>query len=241
MSWLFSRVLVEVYSEVDYWDGEPFARSSSIHTPQAFWPNDRTTEFSRPSRSGMTFGHSTGIPGEDLLTWFLEDSRARTYQPPEREKGLTESGQDSGKRWQGSFAKYDPDSSSWKTPLSLLGEGFTEYSGTWPRWGMMLDGECWAQSIPAYLIRENVSGLLPTPEASSHKIAGSIPYLERRRSIGKQLGITGHLALESGGGKANPQFLELMMGWPISWTELDALAMGKYQQWLRSHSDSCQE
>ena len=39
------------------------------------------------------------------------------------------------------------------------------------------------------------------------------------------------------GGKLNPQWVEWLMGWPIGWTDLAALATDKWQQWRRSHGD----
>ena len=35
--------------------------------------------------------------------------------------------------------------------------------------------------------------------------------------------------------QSNPCFLEWTMDWPIGWTELHVLEMGKFQQWLNSH------
>jgi hypothetical protein len=40
------------------------------------------------------------------------------------------------------------------------------------------------------------------------------------------------------GGRMNPDWIEWLMGWPISWTESAALATDKFQQWLRSHGKS---
>ena len=37
------------------------------------------------------------------------------------------------------------------------------------------------------------------------------------------------------GGQLNPTWVEWLMGWPLGWTALKPLAMGKYQQWQRSH------
>ena len=36
-------------------------------------------------------------------------------------------------------------------------------------------------------------------------------------------------------GWANPEFWELMMAWPIGWTDLKPLATDKFRRWLRSH------
>ena len=36
-------------------------------------------------------------------------------------------------------------------------------------------------------------------------------------------------------GLLNPEWLEWYMGWPMGWTELEPLAMDKYQEWLQQH------
>ena len=52
-----------------------------------------------------------------------------------------------GEKWRGSFVKYDPDSSLWRThQCSLLGD-LDEFLETWPQWGLMRDGECWEQQM----------------------------------------------------------------------------------------------
>lgn len=45
-----------------------------------------------------------------------------------------------------------------------------------------------------------------------------------------KLANTGHL---------NPEFLEWFMGWPIGWTGLEPLEMGKFREWLQSHGANC--
>ena len=39
------------------------------------------------------------------------------------------------------------------------------------------------------------------------------------------------------GGSLNPTWVEWLMGWPLGWTSLDALAMDRFQQWLRLHGE----
>jgi hypothetical protein len=36
-------------------------------------------------------------------------------------------------------------------------------------------------------------------------------------------------------GHLNPEWLEWFMGWPMGWTGLEPLEMGKYREWLQSH------
>ena len=78
MSWLFSRALVEAYSEGIFSDGEPSALLSGNPIPQAYCAPDKTKEFSRLSRFGMTYAPLTENRGEELLTWYLAGFPART-------------------------------------------------------------------------------------------------------------------------------------------------------------------
>ena len=40
------------------------------------------------------------------------------------------------------------------------------------------------------------------------------------------------------GGKLNPRWVEWLMGWPIGWVSLDALAMDRFQPWRQQRFDS---
>jgi len=167
MSWLFSQVLVEEYLGDISSDGEPSVQSSGSHTQQAYCAPDKMTAFSRLSRFGMTYKPLTESRGEELLTLYLAAFHAKTSPQLEREKELTENGQECGEKWHASFTKYDPDSSSWKThQCSLLGD-LDEFSETWPRWGLMRDGECWEQQTLAHRTNETESGL-PDGETFFH-------------------------------------------------------------------------
>ena len=168
MSWLFSQVLVEEYLGESCLDGEPSVQSNGNHTQLAYLSQDKMTVFSRLSRFGMTFKPLTENRGEELLTLYLEDFHAKTSQPQEKEQELTESDQACGEKWRGSFTKYSPDSRSWKThQCSLLGD-LEPFLETWPRWGLMRDGECWEQQTLEQTIRGTESGLSPNGVDSFH-------------------------------------------------------------------------
>lgn len=163
MSWLYSRALVAAYSEATCSDGAQSALLSGNPTPQAYLSLDKMTAFSRRSLSGMTFKPLTENLGADLLTWFLADSRVRTYPQLDEVQALKARGQACGRTWQGSLAKYDRNLSMWKTAqCSLLGD-LDEFSGTWPSWGMMHNGECWEQMTWVPRTAERESGLWPAP------------------------------------------------------------------------------
>jgi DNA (cytosine-5)-methyltransferase 1 len=78
MSWLFSRALVAEYSAATSQDGVHCAQLNVMPTQHQFWRNDKMMEPSRFSRFGLTLQLLTVTDGEAILTWFQEDSRAKT-------------------------------------------------------------------------------------------------------------------------------------------------------------------
>ena len=231
MSWLFSRALVEEYSEGICSDGEPSVQSNGNLTPQAYLCSDKMMGFSRLSRFGMTFRLLTADRGEALLMSYLEGFPARTSQPQEKAQGLTESDQGCGEKWQGSFAKYDPDTHSLRTHQCSLLEDLTESCQTLPAWGLMRDGECWEQPTLALRIRGTESGLWPTPTAHNAKETNAPSEAKRNEPT---------LASRVGG-KLNPTWVEWLMGWPLEWTDLKPLEMDKFQQWQQQHGEFLQQ
>ena len=323
VSWLYSQALVAAFLEENSLDGEPYAQLNVMPTQHKFWRNDKPMDASTLSRFGLTCAVLTEGRGEDLLTWYREAFLARTSAPQARAQESTASAADCGDKWQGSFAKYDHDSHSWRThQRSLLG-GFTEFSETWPRWGWMRDGACWEQTTAVPTTNESASGLWPTPVASDTgdrkscyaqggtPLSLAVKWPTPRASDGakggpNQRGSKGDLTLpsavmkwptprandaekrgaiandprnglpaavlhfptptatahkgwsknhnradtndridytiareaaESGEiGRLNPTWVEWLMGWPIGWTELKPLEMGRWREWLRQHS-----
>ena len=237
MSWLFSQALVEEFSAANSSAGAPSAPSSGTPTPQAYCSPDKMTEFSRLSRFGMTFRPSTEIRGEDVLTWCQAASRVRTSAQPEKAQASTAHAAECGGIWHASLAKYDRDSRLWKTRQSSLLAGLDEYSETWPKWGTMRDGECWAQNTPAQFIADTGYGFLPTPVLSDCNGGGwriksprlqmtSLKYFAHAKYANKNWK-TSHLI---------PEFVEIIMRFPLGWTELKPLETLKFQAWRRSLS-----
>lgn len=165
MSWHCSQALVAAFSAATCLDGAPSALSNTTHTPAAYYWPDKTTEHSRLSRFGMTSEPLTADRGAELLMWFREVSLARTSAQLAGVTGSTVSEVGSGRKWLGLLARFDRDTSTWRTPQSSLLEGLDEYSETWPRWGSMRNGESFLRPTPALLICESASGLWQTPVA----------------------------------------------------------------------------
>jgi DNA (cytosine-5)-methyltransferase 1 len=168
MSWLFSQALVAASSEANCSDGEPFAQLSVMPTQAKFWRNDKTMEFSSLSRFGLTLQLLTESHGEELLTWYLAGFHAKTLAQQEKVQESKAQEAECGKKWHGLLAKYDPLTHSWKTAQCSLLEGLEQSLQTWPRWGMMRNGECYLRPMLAHLISEKESGLLPNNETFFH-------------------------------------------------------------------------
>jgi hypothetical protein len=166
MSWLFSQALVEEYLGVTCSDGEQFAPLSGNPTHLAYLPPDRMTAFSRLSRFGMTFKPLTAGRGEELLTLYLAAFHAKTSAPQERVQESMEPDPGCGVTWRELLARYDLNTSSWRTPQFSLLEDSIEFSETWPRWGLMRDGVSYQRQTLVPPTSETEYGLLPTPLAS---------------------------------------------------------------------------
>jgi hypothetical protein len=250
MSWLFSQALVEEYLPESCSDGEQSAPLSGSRTQQAYCAPDKMTDFLRLSQFGMTYKPLTESRGEELLTLYREGFHAKTLVQQDEAQELTESAAGCGSKWHASFTKYDPDLCLWKThQCSLLGD-LDEFSETWPRWGLMRNGECWDMTNLAVNTGETEFGLLATPkkELFSHWASAKAKISTNgKRKSGVKVGsilwwdmTEQHLRL---GGQEETKMIpdpscgEVVMGWPMGWTELQPLEMDKFQEWQQQHGE----
>src|SRR5579863_4331290 len=135
--------LVECFSDIP-----AGLRSKSASIDEWCYCKGSETESFQNSQSGTISKHSTEIPGIELLKSFVRDGPAMTSAQPERCLVSTALKVDFGDTCRESLAKYDHHTCSWKTPLQSLFLDFSEFSGTWPRWGTMLDGRLLAGQTP---------------------------------------------------------------------------------------------
>ena len=248
MSYLFSRALVAEYLPESCSDGEPSVQSNGSPTQLAYLPPDKMTAFSRPSRYGMTFRPLTADRGEELLMSYLAAFRARTSALPERAQASPASAAECGDTWRGSLARFDHDTSSWKTAQHSLLEDSESFSVIWPRSGMTANGQCW--ELPTLERRTSAtgSGLWPTPVASDIS-SRSKPYAQGGTPLSLAVKWpTPTARCHKGGGNSmtrkdgksrsdmldwvveyqtgmrlNPTWVELLMGWPKDWTVLEPM------------------
>lgn len=128
--------------------------------------NESQTVFWTPLQSSETFADSSAMVTpqaiRDWLMSFRADSLAPMSPLPTQQGGalMQESEADCGEQWQNAFASFDQDSCSWRTPQHSLFGGWEPFLETWPQWGLMLDGECWALTMSEATISENEFGSL---------------------------------------------------------------------------------
>jgi len=72
----------------------------------------------------------------------------------------------------------------------------------------------------------------PTPCASDHRDRGHLgnPSVQRRQRIGKQVSLGQSVSPTSG--QLNPDWVELLMGWPKGWTSLEPVSSEVMEDWL---------
>lgn len=118
-------------------------------------------------------------------------SHAPTSALREKWRGSTESIADCGASISAPFARYSRDSSSWRTSQRCLGWEWEEFSGIWPRAGMMQSGNVY-RLLP---LVPRISGtgclFLPTPRALEQ---GSYT-LDRGDKTKRRLSLTGRARL----------------------------------------------
>lgn len=311
MSWHYLQGQEAVSSEGICWDGKQFAPSKLKTTLGGYCSKDNETESFHGFRYGTTLQRLTEDHGKGELMSFPGGSLVKTFQQQEKELASRANGRDSGAKWPGWLAKYDPDSCSWKTPqCSLLGD-LEEYSETWPQWGTMQDGACWELMTPEHHIEEKESGYWPTASARDWKDSPGMSQTginpdgtirkrtdqlaravyatpqsrdfrtgeghrwkdpNRSQNLNDQIAYIGGTQTrqtfptpktngfcsgsgaaqmvndlaESGkideqtrksmragnGGQLNPDWVELLMGWPKSWTSLNPISVIEYKKWL---------
>ncbi len=145
------------------------------------------------------------------------DSPAKTSQSQEiRQEYRTEHEAGYGQSAPVYLGSFDPDTPSLKTSQTFLMEsgelGLSEFSGTFPRSGMMRSGTVYQLPNLVRTTTEIGSGLWPTPTAHNAK-EGAYPseYTRKTPTLSAQAG-----------GKLNPEWVEWLMGFPINHTDLNA-------------------
>ncbi len=146
-----------------------------------------------------------------LGEWTLSaaGSLARTFQSLDSKKVFQASEAGYGLSTRESFARYDRDSRSWRTPQGCLIEGWATFSGRWPKSGTMRNGLLFRRAQWVRHFHEKECSLWPSPRASDRDNCGGSNARSKAKRNGTYVGRD-----------LNPEFQELLMGFPINWTAL---------------------
>ena len=205
-------------------------RSKNIHETSC--SQDSETDTCPTSPSGTTFQRLAACRGADQLTFFAEDSPAKTSVRRVKEQELPENVQDYGKSMRDSLEKCGLDLSLPKTHHCFALGDLELSSKTWPRWGIMLDGECSELGLSVRHIKETECGSWPTPCTRDYKGINSPEGLTRKDGKSRMDQLPNAVAY--GGtrtqpkGHLNPSWVEWLMGLPIGWTDLKPLVTDKF-------------
>ena len=176
------------------------------------------------------------------LTLSADVSPAKTYLLLENAEGLMqELAPGCGLKYPDLLAKYDPDTSSWRTSqrcfLETTAGGFSEYLETWPKSGMTVNGTAYRLETlmdvypQAHRTEESGSGLWPTPAARDYISEKCTPEFAAKRNdstSGRPLPwVMRHQPDkhpspgEHESGNLNPAWVCWLMGLPLDYLDLD--------------------
>lgn len=212
-------------------------------TRAEFYCNGKLTESYLASLSGTTCGHSTEGYGEEKSISSREDFLAQTFLPlgqtttkMERLGDLKENLQVCGRSIKESSRRFGLNMSGSKTHQISELKDLSESSKILPSWGIMLDGVCLGVGTLERTTTVSECGYLPTPTSHNSK-EGAYPaeYTRKTPTLSAQVG-----------GKINPDWNELRMGWPQGWTQIggkdsNQSVMAKTLEFVRSHGKYSQK
>lgn len=155
-------------------------QSKSNHTAKKCSGQGSETESCQSFLSLETSGNSMEDLGEEQLTFFVEDSPAKTSALRVKEQELPESVRDFGKSMRDSLEKFGLNLSLPKTHHCFELGGLELSSKTWPKWGMMQDGECWELGTLVRPTNETECGSWPTPCRRDYKGTNAPEGLTRK-------------------------------------------------------------
>ncbi len=172
----------------------------------------------------MMSWHSLAAMSEPSMS-YAEDSLVRmpASDKPNGESasGLTAHELDSGERSSDWPLTYDRRSSFWRTCQASLVPDLEQFSGTWPRSGLMRNGVAYLHPRPASPIDGTGSALLPTPAARDFRdLSAGKAFLSQRK-------------------RHSPSLATKLLERGVHWTMLSTayeVAMGFPSQWSAGES-----
>lgn len=257
MSWHYLQEPGEDFSLQRYLDGIQSRQSRLGNISNKSSLLGSVTASLNPSPSGTTSKPSTEPRGEEELTCFPEDSRAKTSVSRVRARGLSpELGRAFGLSTNELLTKFGLTLSLPKTHRCCGIADLTQSSKGLPVWGIMQNGVCLEVGMSARPINVTACGFWPTPNTfdgfgprSREALIKQFTVARPGRKSPANLREAVHpccypenlhdpeqYASDWGRGELNPDWTEWLMGWPIGWTGCAPLATDKYRLWLQQHS-----
>lgn len=240
MSYTFLQEQGEESSAECFSDIPAFVLSRLNLTAARSCSSDSGTESCHYSRYGMMSARSTERHGGEPSMSCVLEYPARRFQLLATEMNEDSLALTITKDSSESFVKWEPQSCSWRTHQHSLFEGLETFSGTWPRWGIMRDGACFRVPMSVAFTYESESGLkLPTTGASEYKGSSAKRFIGSPDFRGAKMS-EGLRTCEGDPIYLHPLFAELVMMWPLGWTDCTPLATDKFQRWFDSHGKHSQ-
>ena len=187
---------------------------------------------------------------QDKLISSTEDFHVRTFQLQVLEKAWEESEADCFSRSCAWPKKSSPNSYSLKTCQPLQVAGDFKLLEKLPRWGMIADGVLYPLQALEHYTKESDGSCWPTPQARAQTDTPAerkrhTPCLESAVMMyptprdNKTEGYSSErfrptlhqtiLQTESNGKRLCPRWVSVLMGYPTTWTDLEAWAMQWFQ------------
>lgn len=223
MSWLFSRALVGEFSGGNCSDGTQYAQLSVMPTQHKFSRNDKMMEFSDLSRFGLTCAVLTESHGKELLTLYLEDSRAKHLARHQEEELQLKT---CGPRCKESYQKLTQDLCLQRTYQEKQSQMQQLTSLEWvirPK-RLIFQRRTWVQTTYG-----KDFGYLHTPTTKANYSAESMQKWNSARNFTIAFGVP------------TPQNQCWLMGFPLGWIDIEPLGMHRFQSWLHLHSTCLQK
>lgn len=157
----------------------------------------------------------------DMWTLLVEDFRARTSVLPENVRVLKENVRGCGVKCIELYGKLDLSTSSLKTRQLLLFPVSNKCYATFPKSGMMRNGNVYQTTLLDTRIKGKDFILLPTPTKSDYKATyAKMESLTRYLNSGHQIRVSDIFAQKGFLKSQRIALLEMMMGFPTGHTEL---------------------
>lgn len=165
-------------------------------------------------------------PDYDMWTSLVEDFRVKISALPENVKVLRGNGPAYGVRCIELYGRLDLNTSSLKIrQLSLFPDSNKSYA-TFPKSGMMRNGNVYQTTLLDTRTKGEDFILLPTPTKSDYKATyAAMDALTRYLNSGHQIRISDILVQKGFLKSQRIALLEMVMGFPIGHTELGVSAM----------------